>query len=132
MCSHPADRRIADSLGIDPSPVFSDLPIPPGAVLDEELAARGITRQELAVRLELPLGFVDELVQGERAITGDIAVALSVAVDGIAADFWLGLESRYRKALAMSGARKSVSSPSDAAGAGGAVWYDDAALSPIG
>ena len=95
----------------EPTRVFSDLPIPPGAVLDEELAARAITRPELAVRLELPLRFVEEVVHGKQAITRDIAIALSAVLDGIDADFWTGLETRYRRALATQKERKVVPAP---------------------
>ena len=34
--------------------VWSDLPIPPGEVLAEELNARGMTQKELATRLGRP------------------------------------------------------------------------------
>ena len=85
---------------IKPARVFSDLPIPPGEVLAEEIAARGITLPELAARIERPLWVVDEIVLGKQAIDPDTAIALSEAVDGIDADFWAGLEVRYRMALA--------------------------------
>ena len=85
---------------IKPARVFSDLPIPPGEVLAEEIAARGISLPELAARIGRPLWVVDEIVRGEQAIGLDTAIALSDVVDGIDADFWTGLEARYRMALA--------------------------------
>ena len=85
---------------IKPARVFSDLPIPPGEVLAEEIAARGISLPELAARIGRPLWVVDEIVRGEQGIDLDTAIALSEVVDGIDADFWTGLEARYRMALA--------------------------------
>ena len=85
---------------IKPARVFSDLPIPPGEVLAEEIAARGITLPELAARIGRPLWVVDEIIRGKQAIDRDTAIPLSEAVDGIDADFWRGLETRYRMALA--------------------------------
>lgn len=85
---------------IKPARVFSDLPIPAGEVLAEEIAARGISLPELAARIGRPLWVVDEIVRGEQAIDRDTAIALSEVVDGIDADFWTGLEARYLMALA--------------------------------
>lgn len=75
---------------IKPARVFSDWPIPPGEVLAEEIAARGISLPELAARIGRPLWVVDEIVRGEQAIDRDTAIALSAAVGGIDADFWTG------------------------------------------
>ena len=85
---------------IKPALVFSDLPIPPGEALSEELAARGITRQELADALGCGWREIGEIIRGEQAITPDIATGICGVLDGIDADFWTGLESRYRLALA--------------------------------
>ena len=56
--------------------LFSDLPIPPGENLAEELEARGMTPQELANALDLADHFVAEIIRGERPITDDIAIGL--------------------------------------------------------
>ena len=48
---------------------FSDLPIPPGEVLAEELDARGMTQKELATRLGRPAQVVNEIIKAKKAIT---------------------------------------------------------------
>ena len=79
--------------------VFSDLPIPPGEVLEEELDARGMTQKELAARLGKPAEAVDEIIKGKKAITPDTAIGLSKVL-GISARFWNTLEADYRMTLA--------------------------------
>ena len=86
--------------------VWSDLPIPPGEILVEELAARGMTRKELAAQLGCSAQAVDEIIRAEKAITPDTARGLEKVL-GIAADFWLNLESTYRLTLARNGERES-------------------------
>lgn len=78
--------------------LFSDLPIPPGENLAEELEARGMTPRELAEALDLADHFVAEIIRGERPITDDIANGLEKAF-GISAGFWTGLEANYRETL---------------------------------
>lgn len=75
--------------------VLSDLPIPPGEILEEELEARGMTRQDLAARMGADPQTIDAIVGGERAIAPEIAVELADAL-GIGAHYWLGLETDYR------------------------------------
>ena len=78
--------------------VFSDLPIPPGEVLAEEIAARGMTQEELAARLGKPAQAVIKIISSKQAITPDTAVSLERAL-GISAHFWNTLEADYRMAL---------------------------------
>ena len=84
--------------------VLSDLPIPPGEILEEELEARGMTRQDLAIRMSADPRTIDEIIGGERAIAPEIAVKLANAL-GIGARYWLGLEADYRAALATGRSR---------------------------
>ena len=44
---------------------FSDVAIPPGEVLGEEIEARGMTRRERAARLDCPPQVVNEISRGE-------------------------------------------------------------------
>ena len=80
------------------SRLFSDLPIPPGENLAEELEARDMTPEELARELGMSEQFVTEIIRGERPITGEIASELEKAV-GVRAGFWTGLEANYRETL---------------------------------
>ena len=79
--------------------VFSDLPIFPGEILEEELEARGMSQKELAARLGRPPQIVNEIVRGKKAITPETALGLE-RVLGITASFWVNLEATYRLTLA--------------------------------
>ena len=78
---------------------YSDMPIPPGEVLAEELEARGMTQRELAARLGRPAQAVNEIIKGKKAITAETALELEKAL-GIGAHFWANLEADYRITLA--------------------------------
>ena len=79
--------------------VFSDMPIPPGEILEEELEARGMTQKELAARLDRPAQAINEIIKAKKAITPDTAIGLEKAL-GVEAHFWTNLESNYRMTLA--------------------------------
>ena len=81
--------------------VYSDLAIPPGETLADEIASRGMSRTELAALLERPEHVIDEIVQGTKAITSDTALGLERAL-GIPAAFWVNLEQNYRTTLLRS------------------------------
>ena len=78
---------------------YSDLPIPPGEILEEEIAARGMTQKELAARLGRPAQAINEIIRGKKAITPETAIGLEKAL-GIDAWFWMNLEVDYRMTLA--------------------------------
>ena len=78
---------------------LSNLAIPPGEFLEEEIEARGLSREALASGLGLTVQAIDEIICGERAITPKTAVGLDEFL-GLAALFWLNSEARYRLTLA--------------------------------
>jgi len=82
-----------------PAELRSNLAIPPGELLAEELAARGMTQAELAQRMGRSRRTVGGIVTEREAITAETALRLERAL-GIAAQLWVGLEGRYRLALA--------------------------------
>ena len=84
---------------------FSDLPISPGEVLEEELEARGMTQKELAARLGRPAQAINEIIKAKKAITPDTAIMLEKAL-GIDAQFWANLETDYRMTLARNRERE--------------------------
>ena len=75
--------------------VYSDLAIPPGETLADEIAARGMSQTELAARLGRPIQVVNEIIRGKKAITDDTALGLEKVL-GISAAFWVNLEQNYR------------------------------------
>ena len=77
----------------------SDLAIPPGGVLTQELEARGMTQRDLAEAMGRSSQAVSAIVRGAKAIDAKTAIELEDAL-GIAASFWLRLEAQYRLALA--------------------------------
>ena len=66
--------------------IYSDLTVPPGELLDEELEARGMTQRELAARLGRPAQTINEIIKVKKAITPDTALGLE-AVLGIDAQY---------------------------------------------
>ena len=85
----------------------SDLAIPPGELLAEELEVRGMTQGELARRMGRPRQTISGIVTGHKAITAETALQLERAL-GIAAQLWVGLEGRYRLALAREAAARGA------------------------
>ncbi len=79
--------------------VRSDLAIPPGEVLAEELQARDMTQRELATRMGRPAQAINEIVNGKKTITAETALQLEKVL-GPSAEFWLGLQTTYDLTLA--------------------------------
>ena len=75
--------------------VYSDLAIPPGETLADEIAARGMTQTELATRLGRPVQVVNEIIRAKKSITDDTALGLEKVL-GIPAAFWVNLEQNFR------------------------------------
>jgi len=74
---------------------FSDLAVPPGELLAEELEARGMTQKELADRTGRPGQKISEIINGKKSITHDTALELEKVL-GISAEFWVNLEASYQ------------------------------------
>ena len=79
--------------------LFSNLAIPPGETLAEEMEHRQMPRDFLAEKLGQPEAIIDKIVTGEQAITPEIADVLADSF-WIPAWYWLRLEARYRETLA--------------------------------
>ncbi|HEY4117896.1 MAG TPA: HigA family addiction module antitoxin [Byssovorax sp.] len=84
-----------------------DYAVHPGEVLDEYLAAAGMTQAELAARLGRPLKTVSEIIHGKAAITPETALQLE-RVFGRPAALWQNLEASYRRRLAVEQERGSL------------------------
>jgi len=79
--------------------IHSDLAIPPGEYLEEVLVELGMTKDELAKRMDRPAPKLSAIFKGRKAITPETALRLEKVV-GVPAPIWTGLESEYRLALA--------------------------------
>src|ERR1700722_8158030 len=66
----------------------------PGAILKEELAARGLSAASFALRLRVPPQRIQEIVAGKRAITPETALRIGTAL-GTGARLWLALQQAY-------------------------------------
>lgn len=81
--------------------------IHPGEHLAEELKALHLSAAELARRLNVPTNRITEIMNGQRAITGDTALRLAHFF-GTSAEFWLNLQSIYDLRLAEQKAGKTI------------------------
>lgn len=74
---------------------WSDLAVPPGEFLEEEMAELGMTQQDLARRTGRPVQVINEIIRGKKAITQDTAIDLE-SVLGIPAHMWVNLEAEFQ------------------------------------
>ena len=74
-------------------------PIHPGRILKEELEARGMSANKLALALRVPSNRITGIIAGQRGITADTALRLA-RYFGASAQFWLNLQTAYDLALA--------------------------------
>jgi addiction module HigA family antidote len=70
----------------------------PGAVLREELEARGLSASALALRLRVAPQRVQEIVAGKRSISPETALRLG-RYFGNEPEFWLSLQSTHDLAV---------------------------------
>ena len=83
-----------DELFLAPADGFAFDAVHPGAVLQDELAARGLTANALALKLRVPANRLTEILNGKRGISPETALRLSRSL-GPSAAFWLNLQSQY-------------------------------------
>ncbi|MHB9026272.1 MAG: HigA family addiction module antitoxin [Armatimonadota bacterium] len=75
------------------------IPIHPGEILQEELAARGWTQKHLAELIGRPIQLINNIINGRSGISAETALDLA-AVFGTSAQFWMNLDSNYRLIIA--------------------------------
>ena len=88
------------------APASSNVAIPPGELLEEEIQARGMTQRDLARQCGRPPQAINEIVRGKKRITAETALAFE-RVLGTPASFWMNLESNYQLVLARNRARSA-------------------------
>jgi HTH-type transcriptional regulator/antitoxin HigA len=76
----------------------SNAAIPPGLLIRDELAARGMSQRQLATAMKRPVNTINEIVMGRKAVTPRTALGLERALE-VPAHIWLRLEADYRLAL---------------------------------
>lgn len=83
--------------------------IHPGEHLAEQLEELGMSAAELARRINVPTNRVTQVVNGQRAITGDTALRLGHFF-GTSAEFWLNLQKIHELRVAERESGKAVTS----------------------
>ncbi|MCP5119668.1 MAG: HigA family addiction module antidote protein [bacterium] len=68
--------------------------IHPGEHLAEELEALGMSAAALARQIKVPTNRITQILNGQRAVTGDTALRLGHFF-GTSPEFWLNLQSLY-------------------------------------
>lgn len=69
-------------------------PIHPGEMLRDELEERGLSMNQLARELHVPMNRISAIVNGKRAITADTALRLA-RFFGTSAQMWMNLQANY-------------------------------------
>ncbi len=86
---------------------YSDLAIPPGEYLEEVLDDLGMSKDELAKRMNRPAPKLSAIYKGDKAITPETALQLEQVI-GVPAHIWTGLEAEYRLTLARQEGAKAA------------------------
>ena len=73
--------------------------IHPGEHLAEQLTELGMSAAALARQLKVPTNRITEILNGQRAVTGDTALRLGHFF-GTSPEFWLNLQKLYELRLA--------------------------------
>ena len=81
--------------------------IHPGEHLAEQLEELGMSAAELARRIKVPTNRVTQVLNGQRAITGDTALRLGHFF-GTSAEFWLNLQKLHELRVAEREIGKAV------------------------
>jgi addiction module HigA family antidote len=76
-------------------------PIHPGELLRDELGEIGISLNELARALRVPMNRISAIVNGKRSITADTAMRLA-RYFGTSPQYWLNLQTAYDLEVAES------------------------------
>ncbi|HKN30948.1 MAG TPA: HigA family addiction module antitoxin [Roseiarcus sp.] len=74
-------------------------PVHPGQVLEDEIAARGLTAHALGLKLRVPANRITDIINGKRGVSPDTALRLGRCL-GPGAAFWLSLQTQYDLAMA--------------------------------
>lgn len=83
-------------------------PIHPGEVLQEEfLKPFGLSENQLAQTIHVPVEQINRLIQGQFSVTADLALRLARYFD-MSPQFWLGLQMDYDLDVAEDRLKKKI------------------------
>lgn len=82
-------------------------PVHPGEILAEEVAARGMSANQLAREFDVPGNRLHEIIAGKRSVTADTALRLAAYL-GTSARFWINLQTTYDLAVTMQEKGESI------------------------
>lgn len=74
-------------------------PLHPGVILAEDLRDIGVSLNQLARDLRVPMNRISAIVNGKRSITADTALRLSCFF-GTSVQYWMNLQTNYDLKLA--------------------------------
>jgi addiction module HigA family antidote len=74
-------------------------PVHPGRILKDEIEARGLSANALALALRTPSGRITDILNGKRGVSPETALRLA-RYFGNSARFWLNLQTAYELAVA--------------------------------
>ena len=87
-----------------------DHAVPPGWVLEERLAAGGLSQAAFALRRGRLPEWIDGTIAGKAPIEPKAAVRFE-RVPGVSASVWLGMESAYQRHMARLGEAVDSAAP---------------------
>lgn len=82
-------------------------PTHPGELLAEELEARGLTQKKFAETLGVPYSQLNEVINGKRALSSELALKIEAAT-GTKAYIWIELQAQYNYWTARRNKKLSV------------------------
>ena len=89
-------------------------PVHPGSVLADELRARCLTANALALALRVPANRISDIVRGQRSVTAETALRLGRYL-GTGAQLWVNLQAQYDLVLAQQEFGTQIAKEVDAA-----------------
>lgn len=81
--------------------------LPPGETLREALESLEMSQSQLAQRTGMSTKHINQIIQGQAALTHDTAILLE-RTTGVPARFWNSLEAQYRDHLARKNERDAL------------------------
>ncbi len=73
----------------------------PGSVLQEELRARDMSANQLALAIRVPSNRITAILRGDRAVSAETALRLG-RYFGTGPEFWMNLQGRYDVSVVVS------------------------------